>query len=127
MCLKTPFHFKAYLHTLMSKKRAGRPPGSTRITTELVDTIEQLIRAGNGIYKAAELAGISYPTLFRWCKRGKEQKSGTYYDFYKAVNCVREEKRKREVEEIKARHAARMAKRQAFYDDLAKRHLSFNF
>ena len=64
------------------KKTGGR---KTKLTPELQDKIVSAIRAGNYAMVAAEYAGISTTTFYRWLQQGAEAKSGIYKDFRDAV------------------------------------------
>ena len=49
------------------------------------ERIVKAVRAGNYFEAAAQAAGISESTLYRWLQRGAEEKQGIYHDFREAV------------------------------------------
>jgi transposase-like protein len=61
------------------KKKPGRPPGSTKITPEIVEGLFQhIIIEGRGVYDSCALIGISYSTLWRWRQRAQQGKKRQY-------------------------------------------------
>jgi transposase len=61
---------------------AGR---KTKLTQEVAGKITSAVRAGNFLYTAAEFAGISKTTLFRWLQRGETDTRGIYRSFRDAL------------------------------------------
>ena len=64
------------------KKTGGR---RTKLTPEVREKIVKAIRAGNYAYVAAEYAGISSATFYRWLQLGNDAKRGVYREFLEAV------------------------------------------
>jgi len=64
------------------KKTGGR---KTKLTPEVREKIVAAIRAGNYAIVAAEYAGISSTTFYRWLQQGADAKTGIYKDFRDAV------------------------------------------
>lgn len=54
----------------------GRPP---KLTNEMIEKIADLIVAGKSIATAANLAGISESTIYRWLALGKKKNSEKIY------------------------------------------------
>lgn len=63
-------------------------------------TIITLIRAGNYIETAVELAGIDRSTFTRWMQRGKAAKRGKYREFYTAIKKAKAESEHRGIQKI---------------------------
>ena len=61
---------------------AGR---KTKLTPEVQNKVVAFVRSGSFAWVAAEAAGISKATYYRWMKRGGEATHGIYRDFYEAV------------------------------------------
>jgi hypothetical protein len=57
----------------------------SKLTPEVQERIVAAVRAGNFYGPAAESAGISEATFYRWMKNGREAASGIQRDFYLAV------------------------------------------
>ncbi|OPX58898.1 MAG: hypothetical protein A4E25_01435 [Methanobacterium sp. PtaB.Bin024] len=57
----------------------------SKLTPELVDEIVKHIKAGNYPETAAEIAGISSTTFYRWKKYGKERKTGKFREFWESI------------------------------------------
>lgn len=67
----------------------ARPKGSLnayKLTPETHKRICDVIRAGNYIATAAQYAGIHKDTFFEWARRGRQAKSGIYFEFVKDVD-----------------------------------------
>ena len=62
--------------------KTGRP---SKLTAESRARIVQAIAAGNTRDMAAACAGVHRATFFAWLKRGEQEISGTYRDFYDAI------------------------------------------
>jgi len=60
----------------------GRP---TKLTTDISKRICDAIRIGTTRLLAAEYAGVSERTFYRWIKAGKQAKSGKLKDFCHAL------------------------------------------
>jgi transposase len=60
----------------------GRP---TKLTPEVRQRIVAALRAGNYAKPAAESAGVSEATYYRWLDRGRKQKRGIYREFHDDV------------------------------------------
>jgi len=73
---------------MRTKTRAGR---RSKLTREVQEKITRVIRAGNYAYIAAEYAGISQTTFYRWLEQGAEQKRGRYREFREAVKAAERE------------------------------------
>ncbi len=77
---------------MAEEPRGGR---RSKLTAERQVKICALIRAGNYAFVAAEVAGISQTTFFRWCEYGrKAQKEGRrskYREFWEAVETAASE------------------------------------
>lgn len=70
------------------KTKTGRRP---KLTREVQEKICRVIRAGNYAYIAAEYAGISQTTFYRWLEQGEEQERGPYREFREAVKAAERE------------------------------------
>ena len=69
-----------------------------KLTPETQDRIVQFIRAGNYMETAAQAAGISKPTLYRWLKMADDPTAPDIYrDFRYAVENARAEAEARNV------------------------------
>lgn len=75
-----------------------------KLTPAVQERICEMIRLGNFAAVSARVAGISEQTLYNWIKWGREQGSGPYYDFWKAVEQADADAEAALVAEIK-RHA----------------------
>ncbi|MHA2062960.1 MAG: helix-turn-helix domain-containing protein [Candidatus Thorarchaeota archaeon] len=60
-----------------------------KISEEMINTVVKFLEEGNYDTVAAQAAGISRPTFYRYIRRGKAEKSGIYYDFYEAVESAK--------------------------------------
>ena len=60
----------------------GRP---TKLNKEVCKTIADGITLGMPYEHAAVSAGVSYDTFNNWMKKGKVQKSGKYFEFFKTI------------------------------------------
>ena len=60
----------------------GRP---SKLNSEVQDRIVAAIRAGNYPKTAADYAGITERTFYRWLQRGQDEDSGIYHEFAQAV------------------------------------------
>ena len=78
----------------MRTKRSGR---RTRLKPEVQERVLTAIRAGNHAHVAAEYAGISASTLYRWLQRGEASRRGAYREF---VEAVRKAERESEVRAV---------------------------
>ena len=58
---------------------------STKMTPNITKKIGDNIALGLSYSLAAEAAGITYQTFNSWMNRGKTEKSGKYYLFYKHI------------------------------------------
>ncbi len=59
--------------------------GKTKITPELIELIKEHLEEGNYDMIAAQAAGITRQTFYNWIRKGKTDKEGIYYDFYRMV------------------------------------------
>src|SRR5947199_10829600 len=57
----------------------------TKLTPEVTERIVQAVKAGNYVHVAAQAAGISPSTFYRWMERGERESDGIYAEFYTAV------------------------------------------
>lgn len=69
--------------TMSGKRNVGGRPG--KLTEELSEGIVASIRRGNYIETAANINGVSKPSVFAWMKKGREQKNGIYRRFLDAL------------------------------------------
>jgi hypothetical protein len=60
----------------------GRPP---KLTPELTAKLCNAISGGNYYNAACAYAGISYRCFRGWMKKGKQSKSGKYFQFFQAI------------------------------------------
>jgi hypothetical protein len=60
----------------------GRPP---KLTPEVVAQIAASVRAGGFPHTAAEAAGVSLRTYYRWRARGEAEGRGRYQEFWHTV------------------------------------------
>lgn len=71
---------------VMAKKPSGRPAHRPiTITPEIQATIAQALEQGNYRVAAFGYAGVANRTGVRWMQRGKEETSGPFFEFRKAV------------------------------------------
>jgi transposase len=56
-----------------------------KLTPELQQRIGENIALGLTYRLAAESAGVTYKTFNDWMNKGKTEKSGKYYQFYKYI------------------------------------------
>jgi len=67
---------------------AGKPTAAgthTKLTPKLQKRIADLVRAGNYQITACRVCGISEATFCNWKAWGREQQSGIYFEFFKAL------------------------------------------
>lgn len=57
----------------------------SKLTPELVEIIVKLLKDGNYDIVSAQAVGITRATFYRWIRRGKEEKEGEYFEFYRAI------------------------------------------
>jgi len=62
-----------------SRRGAGRPEGTTKLTKAVQDIIVTAIRCGNYLETAAALAGIHRDTLYEWLRKGAAAPEGDCY------------------------------------------------
>lgn len=67
----------------MSGSRGKGQP--TKLTPELQQKFIDALAAGNYLRVAANYAGITYTTFYRWLEKGKTIGSGPYHEFCDAV------------------------------------------
>lgn len=60
----------------------GRP---TKLTSEVQKRVCDAVSAGNYYEPACIYAGVTYSTMRNWILRGKEAKSGVYFEFVEAL------------------------------------------
>jgi transposase len=61
---------------------AGRP---TKLTAEVHRQVIAYVRAGAFSWVAAEAAGVSRTTFYRWLQRGDKEGRGAYHEFAEEV------------------------------------------
>ncbi len=61
----------------------------SKLTPKLQEVIVRLIEIGNYDATAAQAAGISTSTFYRWLEQGEKASSGRYREFWEAVICAR--------------------------------------
>jgi predicted site-specific integrase-resolvase len=59
--------------------------GKAKINPELIDLICGHLKEGNYDVVAAQAAGITRQTFYNWIRKGKAQREGIYFDFYRRV------------------------------------------
>ena len=64
---------------------AGRPPGPTKLTPQIVEKICEGVRIGLQYEQAAIRAGINPRTFFRWKSAGDQAMGGVYYNFCQSL------------------------------------------
>ena len=57
----------------------------SKLSSDITKRIGENIALGLPYSLAAEAAGITYQTFHEWHKKGKNSKSGEYFDFYKFI------------------------------------------
>jgi transposase len=58
--------------------KTRRPPGRpSKLSEDAIAQIESLIRAGATVEVAAQAAGVSRGTIYRWLKQGEKARAGT--------------------------------------------------
>lgn len=71
--------------------RPKRPPGQpSKLTPKMMSRIEELITAGCSMRETATVVGLDYSTVMKWMRRGREAKSGDYFQFFHRVTRARE-------------------------------------
>ncbi len=80
-------------------------PRPSKLTPEVTDKIVAAIRAGNYAHVAADYAGISEPTFYRWLQKGKTETQGKFHDLYVAVRHAESEAEVRAVAIIQSHMA----------------------
>jgi predicted site-specific integrase-resolvase len=61
----------------------------TKLNQEKTDLMVSFIEEGNYDMVAAQAAGITRQTFYRWIRRGKDEHEGIYYDFAQAVESAK--------------------------------------
>ena len=56
-----------------------------KVSPERMNLIIEYLEEGNYDVVAAQAAGITRQTFYKWIRRGKEEKEGIYFDFYQRV------------------------------------------
>ena len=64
---------------------AGRP---TKLTADAQKRVVAAVAAGATYERAAACGGVNYNTFNEWMKKGEQQKSGAYHEFYEDVKRV---------------------------------------
>lgn len=102
-----------------TKTGKGGPGARTKLTTELQETVCELLRAGNYLHIATSQAGISPATHHEWIRKGEE---GTqpYADYKDAVTRAWEAAEVRNVTLIQ-RHAQGDWRAAAWYLERSRR------
>jgi len=57
----------------------------SKLSPDITKQIGENIALGLTYSLAAEAAGITYQTMNQWVQRGKNSKSGEYFEFYKFI------------------------------------------
>ena len=65
--------------------------GKAKITPELIELIKGHLTEGNYDVVAAQAAGITRQTFYNWIRKGKADKEGIYFDFYRMVEGAKAE------------------------------------
>lgn len=66
----------------VKRRKAGRP---TRFVPEVKAKVIEALEGGNFRNVACGYAGISYEVMKQWIAKGRSDRKGSYYDFYRAV------------------------------------------
>lgn len=92
------------------KRKRGRPPRPvgrpSKISKELMKVIVEAIEEGNYVETAAQLAGVSKPSLYAWLKKGHAKECDLCIEFLNAVNQALSKAEDDDLKNIK-RHAQR--------------------
>ena len=64
-----------------------------KLTPELQRQILSFVRAGSYDWIAAEAAGISKSTFYRWMRQGEQARGGIYFDFHEEVRQAKAQSR----------------------------------
>lgn len=64
------------------RPRMGR---RSKLTPEVQERIATALRAGSYLEEAAQLAGVDRSTLWRWMAKGREARSGQFFDFCNVI------------------------------------------
>ncbi|MCG8455704.1 MAG: hypothetical protein MI919_05440 [Holophagales bacterium] len=75
----------------------GRP---SSLTPEVHDKLVAAIRAGNYARVAADFAGISESTFYRWLRKGQAEESGDFHELWIAVKKAESESEVRAVANV---------------------------
>lgn len=67
-------------------KRKAQGGRQTKLTPELQKRVTDLIRVGNYIDVACATVGISREIMYRWLRKGAEEKTGIHREFTEAVH-----------------------------------------
>jgi transposase len=98
---------------------AGKRGQPCKLTPEVQTRICNAVSAGNYYEAACAYAGISYDTFQNWMRRGREARSGSFFDFFVAVSKAQAEAEVRVVAQWQ-KHVPENW--QAARDFLARRH-----
>jgi transposase len=80
---------------MKKKNSGGRPRGSVKLNVEIIANLQQYLLDGHLIKDACSMAGVSYPSFYRWRNLGKMKKRGIYRAFHQAISPIFEEKERR--------------------------------
>ena len=69
----------------LMKKNGVLMPRPSKLTSEIQQKIGENVSLGLTYSLAASAAGVTYQSFNQWMSKGKTEKSGKYYQFYKCI------------------------------------------
>lgn len=81
-CKRDALAGQKYCHSHSDADDVGRP---TKLTKDVEEMIVSAIRVGNYAVVAAQAAGVTESTFYRWLDRGEKQQRGKYCEFRESI------------------------------------------
>jgi len=78
--------------------KMGRPKGSTKLTLDIIQQLQQCLQEGTTIKSACEECGISYGSFRNWRLLGRKAKKGIFRKFTRVIEAIFMEKMRIEQE-----------------------------
>lgn len=72
--------------------KGGRPKGSTKLTSDIIESLRHHLVAGMTIKEACRLSGVSYPSFYRWRLKGNRIQRGIFREFHRVIEPIFQEK-----------------------------------
>jgi hypothetical protein len=83
--IKKTVSIKHHIYLLKNVKNGVNMASPSKLTPDVTKRIGENIALGLPYSLAAKAAGITYQTFNEWHKKGKNSKSGEYFEFYKFI------------------------------------------